>query len=170
MNGTDGTDGTDGTATFNGSPRDTDLGAGSSSSPTPGLTWRVHLMRECPERLPWVLAILLAAGALAYVLFWNPLIALAVVAILGGAVGEYLFPIEYRLTPETAEMRNGLSWRRIAWSDVRRTAVLEDGVKLSPLTRPSRLEATRGVFLRFHGNRDAVLAAVERFRNDRNDP
>ncbi len=128
------------------------------------LEWRVHLAREKPGRIPVLAGIFLLTAALAYALFQNLLIAGAAVMILATSTAEFLFPIRYRLDADAAELRNGISLRRIEWSQVRAVHALSDGAKLSPLGHPSRLEAYRGLFLRFAGNREEVLAAIDGFR------
>jgi hypothetical protein len=127
------------------------------------LTWRVHLARRQPGRAAAAIAAALAAGAWAYVLFGSPLPALAAAGLLVASVGEFLFPIVYRLTPEGAEARNLFAWRKIAWREVRRVYTGEDAIKLSPLAHGGPREAFRGVLLRCEENRDAILAAVNAY-------
>lgn len=141
----------------------------SGASPAgPAVEWQVHLARSRPGRAIWVLVAAFVSAALCFFLFHNWLYAgFCVVAILS-ATTEFLFPIRYRLDSEGAEMRNLHNWRRIAWSEVKKAYLLEDGVKLSPLGLKTRLEQFRGVFLRFGpapGTQEEVVAAVRRFRD-----
>jgi hypothetical protein len=48
-----------------------------------------------------------------------------------------------------------MSWSQV--KSVRRDAL---GAKLSPLARPSRLEAYRGIYLWFEGNAEDVMAFI----------
>jgi hypothetical protein len=120
------------------------------------LTWRVHLAAADPRRARAVALIILLAGALAGWVFRGPLPALGVAFALLNAVAEFLFPIQYRLSPERAEMRCFLTHRTIAWCDVRRVYRPPGGLKLSPLERPGRREPFRGLFLRLGGNEAQV--------------
>jgi hypothetical protein len=129
-----------------------------------GLEWRVHLAAQAPGRRAVVLVVIGLASGLAGWLWGSPLPALGVGFALLNAVAEFLFPVHYHLTKDKAEMRCFLSRRVIAWSDVQRVYRLRDGVKLSPLERPGRREAFRGLFLRFAGNEDAVMAWVSSVR------
>jgi hypothetical protein len=129
------------------------------------LTWRVHLARRQPGRAAVAVAAALAAGAWGYLLLGGLLPALAGTGLLLAAVAEFLLPVQYRLTPEGAEARNLLLWRRIAWPEVQRVYTGAETIKLSPLPSGGRREAFRGVLLRLDGNGDAVLAAIERFRD-----
>jgi hypothetical protein len=110
-------------------------------------------------------AVVLGVGAWGYLLFGSFLPAVAATGLLLAAVGEFLFPIRYRLSPQGAEARNLVAWRRIAWADVKRIGLAEDAIKLSPLTHGGPREAFRGVLLRCEGNREAVLAAIREFRD-----
>ena len=76
--------------------------------------------------------------------------------------------MRYTLTPQSASARHGLTLLEIRWADVRHAYLTDEGIKLSPLSaKNSRFEALRGVFLRFDdGNKDAVIAAVRRFRQE----
>ncbi|KPJ63510.1 hypothetical protein AMK68_03805 [candidate division KD3-62 bacterium DG_56] len=58
-------------------------------------------------------------------------------------------------------MRNGLSLRRMAWSQVWACHRDAWGVKVSPLARRSRLEAFRGIYLWFgDDNAESILHAI----------
>ena len=130
------------------------------------LTWTVHLLRGQTRRLPLIGlcgACVLLGGLL---LFHNPLLALLPAAALLLSLSEFLFPIRYTLTHSGAQARQGPVVLEIAWRDVKRAWLAPDGIKLSPLARPtSRLEPLRGVFLRFAGSDEAtIIAAVRRAR------
>lgn len=132
------------------------------------LIWRVHLAADDPGRAVLVVAAACTAAMLCQSLFLNWLFSAFSCLVLLGATAEFLFPIHFRLDESGAEMRNLHNWRRIAWVDVKKAYLLEDGVKLSPLAVPSRLEHFRGVFLRFgegEGSRESVLTAVKQHRN-----
>jgi hypothetical protein len=135
-------------------------------APGPVLEWTVHLARDRPGRAAVVVLTLLLAAGLCFTLFRSPLFALLTAAVLLGATSEFLLPIRYRLDNQGAESANLHNRRRISWRDVRKAYLLEDGIQLSPFDQPTRLEAFRGVFLRFGpgGDRETVLAAVRERR------
>jgi hypothetical protein len=127
------------------------------------LTWTLHLAREHPAKL----ALCLGAGAFAAAagfMALGSLGAAAVSAVMLGATADFLFPVRFELTPDGAVCKTLLKRSRIAWNQVSRCYLDNDGVKLSPLDRVSRLEAFRGVYLRFAGNRDQVIEAIKRMR------
>ncbi len=76
------------------------------------------------------------------------------------STAEVWLPGKYRITGLDASARIGLSQTVIRWENVVRLIDTESGVRLSPLEKSSRLDAFRGVYLRFSGNRDAVLGKI----------
>jgi hypothetical protein len=136
-----------------------------SSDAIAALEWRVYLARRHPARAILTVLVVLGAGAWALSVFRSPLPAVAAVILLLGAVGDFLFPVRYRLSPEVAEARSLTSWRKIAWKEVKRVYVGDGEIKLSPLAHPGRREEYRGVLLRCEADQEAVLAAVQEFRD-----
>ena len=133
-----------------------------------GLTWTVHLIAGQPKKQAQIAAVLLAVLAASLGLFHSFWLALAPVLALLFSLSEYLFPVRYTLTQQSASVRHGLTALEIRWADVRHAYLTDDGIKLSPLkVKNSRFESLRGVFLRFDAcNRDAVVDAVRRCRQE----
>lgn len=125
------------------------------------LVWRVHRLRREPERLPLVIVAYAVALGLWLLLLPHPFTLLLPLVGLTSALREYLFPMTFRLTAQGAELLNGPARLFLAWEDVKRATHGADGVFLSPLVKPSRLDAFRGVRLDFvDGNEETVLATV----------
>jgi len=125
------------------------------------LTWRVHLAARHPRKAIGCVGLIGLMVLCGHLIFRSPGLTLAGALMLLGSVSDFLFPVRYTLTTQGAEMRSWISGPSIAWARVRRYYVDEEGVKLSPLPRPSRLEAYRGVYLRFEHNREEVLRIVQ---------
>ena len=132
-------------------------------SPETILRWTVHLAPEHPLKLLCTLGVLASACVAAY---WaiGPLGAVAVAVALVGSLADFLFPVTYEITPERAACRMLFKRGEIEWRNVRKCFLDAGGIKLSPLDRQSRLEAFRGVYLRFNGNREQVIDAVRAVR------
>lgn len=128
----------------------------------------MHLSAGQPKRQAQIGLVLLAVFVLGTVLFRSFWPALLPMLALLFSLSEYVFPIRYTLTAQSASARCGLSVLEIRWADVRHAYLTGDGIKLSPLTaKNSRFEGLRGVFLRFSGdNQDAVINAVRRLREE----
>ena len=130
------------------------------------LAWTVHLLKQRPKsavRIGICLAVTYVCGAL---VFHDLLLSLLPCAAMLAAVSEYLFPVRYTLDASGAKSRWLVASLEIAWKDVKHAYLTEDGIKLSPLTRKgARMEALRGVYLRFDNNRDDVIEAVRTLRD-----
>lgn len=129
------------------------------------LTWNVHLLRRDPGRAGAVIVAMILAALFGFLLFQSLFFALIGVLLIFSSTADYLLPICYRLTSRRACAAYGLSRWEIAWKDVRRVKVAQQAVLLSPLEAPSRLDAFRGVVLRFaeegqKGERAEVLEII----------
>lgn len=127
------------------------------------LLWTVNLGAQAPSRRWIVLAAAFGTALVGYGMFRSPVMALIGFAAIVASATEVLFPLRYRLDSRGATVRCGLNVTTIAWENVKRVVRAPDGLKLSPLDQPSRLEAFRGVYLRFGDRESEVVAAVERF-------
>ncbi|MCE5199474.1 hypothetical protein LLG39_10915 [bacterium] len=127
------------------------------------MTWTVHLAKQYPNKLPWLIAALLVASVAGYFVL-GPVGVIAVSAAVLGAVADFVFPLKYTLTSERAICHRLTGTTQLRWADVRRCYLDELGIKISPLANQTRLEAFRGVFLRFNGNREQVIEVVKRLR------
>jgi len=83
------------------------------------------------------------------------------VVVVSLTLCDWLLPVKYRLTTRGASYNNVVFRKRIAWEEVRSVYVAESGLKLSPFSRRTRLDAFRGLVLRFAGNREAVIRIVK---------
>lgn len=127
------------------------------------LTWRIHRLASEPKKIPLVAGGYAVALLLWRTIFPQPLALFLPVFALTSALAEYLFPVEYRLTSKGAYLNCGPAQKLfLAWEDIRRATRGSDGVYLSSLKLPSRLDNFRGIRLRFvNGNDAEVIAAVK---------
>lgn len=123
------------------------------------LRWRYHPVLEGGGRLLAVIAFL-AGIPILFGWLYGPFFVILSLLILGGSLGTYFLPTDYILYSGGLETRFIGVTRRFAWDQYRSFYPDRNGVLLSPFPAPSRLENFRGLFVRFSGNRDAVLAVV----------
>ena len=128
--------------------------------PDETMTYTIHLARRRPTQAAAAVAVITAACLAAGFGFQSILLGLLAAALLIASVSDYLFPLTFTLTDEAAEARGPLHRRRLPWAQVRRVSRDNLGLKLSPLPQPSRLDAFRGIYLRFADNADDVRAFV----------
>jgi hypothetical protein len=136
--------------------RPEEVGGGES------LSWTSWPMLRSPVRA--VLAVLFIA-IMAWTIqsvFRTTYFTVVAVLLVWGQVAGFFLPTRYELTEERLTVRGLLGRREKDWRDFRSYYVDPDGLLLSPFVGRSRLERFRGVSLQFHGNRDEVVAFVER--------
>lgn len=142
------------------------LEAGSTKSHAePILAWKVHLLREQPGKFLPIVPVAFLTLALSRILFGNLTIGFVALALIAASLTDYLFPVRYELDSAGASATTLISRTRIEWGRVRKYYVDDWGIKLSPLSRQTRLEAYRGVYLRFGRRRDEVIEAVKELRD-----
>ena len=125
------------------------------------LEWSVWPARRKPWAAGVLLASLVVMGMLIAKETGDRVLGAAAPLFILGTVGSFIAKTDYRLTPESIEVR-ALGVARVRpWSEMRRATVDRHGVFLSPFEKRSWLEAYRGVRLPFGGNRDQVVAFVE---------
>lgn len=126
--------------------------------------WTVHLARRQPMRAAAVTAAVCLAGATGTFAL-GPALGVASALLIGLSCGEFLFPVRFRVHAGGASAKGLTLWREIRWTEVKRIAVGEEEVKLSPSSSASKTDAFRGVVLRCPYNREEVLKAVRAHRN-----
>ncbi len=127
------------------------------------LSWTVHLARSQPTRAIASIAFICVATAIGFALAGALVAGIAAVALIA-SLSDFLFPVRYIITCEKASSKMIGRGSEIKWADVKRCYLDDCGVKLSPLDRISRLEAFRGVYLRFADNKDEVIETVKSLR------
>ena len=131
------------------------------------LRWSVRPLDKSPEKVWGVWAGAIAALLLGVLLLKQALPGAIGFAIILGSTAEYWLGTSYKVDSKGASARTGLSVTAIAWEDVKRVIVEPDGIKLSPLEAATRMDAFRGVWLKFADtNREEVTETVRRFVAD----
>ncbi|MEE2874680.1 MAG: hypothetical protein VX893_17430 [Candidatus Latescibacterota bacterium] len=128
------------------------------------IRWQVHPLRwEPPVKSALLAGLILASAASAAIGFEHWLYGAFSLIVLVIALSRYFFPTLYALNGEGfVSAHLGLSRRR-SWAEFQRVDEHRDGVFLGPFTRSGRLDSFRGVFLRFHQNRDEVVYFVRHY-------
>ena len=139
----------------------------TTNSADESLRWEVRLGDGAGGKRFVVAAVATFVGVGATALSLNWITGLVAVAVIFASTTELFLPIRYSLDRNGATSRCGMSVNQIEWERVQRMIETDDGIKLSPFSAPSRLEAFRGVYLRFAGNRDEILAKLREFRGGR---
>ena len=142
-----------------------DSGSAEAASSEPIMAWKVHLLREEPSKVLLIAPVVLASLLVSYILFHSLLSPAVALILFACALSDYVFPVRYEITDRGASARTLTGRTFVTWDEVKKYYLDDRGIKLSTLGRPGRLEAYRGVYLRFGGNRDEVIRAVRRMRD-----
>ena len=126
------------------------------------MCWKIHLAKEHPKKTLVCIAIILFASIVGYVLA-NILMCLAVFVVMLFSSAEFLFPVSFEINEKGASSRVFLKKTEVLWKNVKRCYIDDYGIKLSTLGFRTRLEAFRGVYLRFNDNSEEVSALVRKY-------
>lgn len=134
-----------------------------SGGPSPELRWRCHPSRRSVMRTVLVLSFLL--GLLFFISWYTGSAGLGVIftVLMFFSLSAYFFPTWYTLTDGGISVHTLVTKMKRPWSVYRSHWPDRNGVLLSPFPSRSRLENFRGIFIRYEGNRDEVLAFVKRY-------
>jgi len=125
------------------------------------MSWTMHLaMQSGRHKTGFVIAIILCTMGAAYIALGGIIPCVAMGVALFAAVSDFLLPVTYKITSEGASCKSLFFHHIIKWRDVRACYLCQDGVKVSPLGKPSRLNAYRGVFLRFPAGQDGPAGSA----------
>ncbi|MBX3111642.1 MAG: hypothetical protein KF857_06495 [Fimbriimonadaceae bacterium] len=133
---------------------------GAEPDPAESLEWAVQFGDGQDGKRVVVVAVAVLAGLFAFAFLRNILASLLGVGAVLVSTAELFLPIRFTLDEQGARRKCGLSVVEVKWADVLQVVESEDGVRLSTVAPGSKLEPFRGVFLRFSGNRDAVLGKI----------
>ena len=126
------------------------------------LTWSVDLGSFRPGRRFIVLGIALLVAFIGLQM-GGPLLGAIGLLVVLVSTAELFLPLKYRVDAEGAQVRCGLSVTAIPWSNVRRLIPMADGVRLTPLEKPGRLDEFRGVYLRYGNIAEEVSGKIRQF-------
>ena len=131
----------------------------------PILVWKVHLIREDPIKVLLIAPVFAVSLLVCYVFTRSPIFMAVTLALLASSLADFLFPVHYEINEQGASRKNLLGRTFVPWDRVKKYYLDDHGIKLSTLPRPGRLEAYRGLYLRFGGDEDEVIEAVRRMRD-----
>lgn len=127
------------------------------------LSWRCHPARRRPARAVVVALVhVVLCGLIAQYTRSVPF-AVVLTLVLFLSLSAFYFPAWYTVSEQGIRVKTLINTFERPWSMYRSHWPDKNGVLLSPFPRRSRLENFRGLFVRYDGNRDQVLAFVKRF-------
>jgi len=135
----------------------------SASSDGESLAWTVWLLRrERPLRSVVAVVVVVLSLYAGVHIVGNAFVVGLYAVVLLVAIGEFLFPVSYRLNRDGARATSWYGTVSIPWQRVRRLQRDSRGIKLSVYPRDTLLDRFRGMYLRFEDNADEVVAFARR--------
>jgi hypothetical protein len=110
-----------------------------------------------------VLGLAILVGFIGISTFGHPIMGVIGFSVVMISSAEMFLPLKYRLDDTGARVRCGFSVTSVDWASVKRLVEAQGGVQLSPLPKASRLDAFRGVYLRYAGNEALVKGKIRQF-------
>ena len=126
------------------------------------LAWRVHPARERPVAACAALVVIAAMAWLSADLMEHAGWGVFAAVVLLVALQRFFVPSEYCVDAEGVTVRLPWTTQRYRWEAVRRFVHGERGGFLSSRSRPSALDAFRGMPLLFGRRREEVIACIRR--------
>jgi len=134
----------------------------SQNSEDAPLEWSVRPYKESIPRTVIVIAVILAVGILAYLMFKAVFWGVFSVLILFASLHAFFTRTAYRLDDESVTVKSSTGTQIKKWSNFKRFYADKKGVTLSTFAKPSRLDPFRSTRLLYGGNRDEVVAYISK--------
>ncbi len=128
-----------------------------------GLCWRTWSAGRHPLVAAVVAIFVLALTVGVYFAFDSPMYPVLTLLVLGAALSPYYLPVRFTLDDQGLTVSSLLGHRQKLWSAF--SAYFpngKDGVLVSPIARRGLVSATRGIYLPYANNREAVLEYLGR--------
>jgi len=132
-----------------------------AAPPTLPLEWSVWPAKERPLLSFGLIVFLFAIWVAVGYFYREGVWVLLAIVLLSGAVAPFFVITRYRLDEKGVSIKRYVTTMKKRWEEMRSYYPDKNGVLVSPFAKPSRLENFRGVYLRFGGNREKVLAVLE---------
>lgn len=124
------------------------------------LQWVTHPARVRPAVTIILILFLTLMVAIVYSLTESIIFTIVGALILWGSLSQYFLPTRFTFYDSKVRVKYTVNAIEKEWRLFRSYYRDKNGVLLSPFVGPSRLENFRGLYVRFAGNKDEVMAVV----------
>jgi hypothetical protein len=125
------------------------------------LTWVSHPAKTRKVATALVVVFLLTVYILVFELTHSMLMVVLAILLFTMSLSTFFFPTRYEITSEKVIIRYLFTNVQKDMSSFRSYFPDKNGVLLSPFIGPSRLENFRGIYLRYHQNKEEVDAFIK---------
>lgn len=138
---------------------------------TPDLSWKVHSFVENWTKSVLLLLFLTCILSIIYISFHSILYLFLSACILIGPLYTYFLPYNYYCELDTLTVSTCCSTTNRSWDTFRSSYVDNNGILLSPFSKPTRLENFRGIYVRFgkHPPKEIIDYIQTRINTELND-
>lgn len=126
------------------------------------LSWVSHPAKIRKTAATWVLLFIFIMFVVVYVVSNSIFMVLLAAFIFTGALSTFFFPTKYELTKDKVKVKYLFNKVEKEIKNFRSYYPDKNGVLLSPFMRPSRLENFRGLYVRYHQNKDEVDSFIKK--------
>ncbi|MBU1625898.1 hypothetical protein KKB18_00860 [bacterium] len=126
------------------------------------LSWRVHPFRESFKISVIVIAIIAFICSIVYISFGGIFWVVLSFVFLFVSLSSFFFPTTFFLDEKEVKVKRVFSTIKRSWDRFKGFYWDKNGVQLTPFTYPSRLDAYRGLFLKFGNNKDEVINFIKK--------
>ncbi len=132
------------------------------------IEWSCHPVKRRPLFSAGITLLVLLIIVMVYNTTQSVFFGLLAFIIMFLSLAKFYFPTQYLLNDQGVTVRTTTQTMTKKWSDFRSFYGDKNGILLSPIAEPSRLENFRGQFIMFNNNKDEVTAFVKsRIGSDR---
>ena len=126
------------------------------------LSWVSHPAKIRKTAAICVLSFIFTMFVVVYLVTSSILMVLLAAFIFTGALSTFFFPTKYELTKDKVKVKYLFNKVEKETKNFRSYYPDKNGVLLSPFARPSRLENFRGLYVRYHQNKDEVDTFIKK--------
>jgi hypothetical protein len=125
------------------------------------LSWISHPARIRRTATALVLIFMLAVFVVVYMITGSVFMVILAGLIFIGALSTFFFPTRYEITKDKVKVKYLINKIEKEMKNFRSYYPDKNGVLLSPFPRPSRLENFRGIYIRYHQNKQEVDSFIK---------
>ena len=126
------------------------------------LSWVSHPAKIRKKATIMVLIFIMLVFAVVYSVTGSPFMVALAAIIFVASLSTFFFPTRYEITREKVKVKYLFNKIEKEIMNFRSFYPDKNGVLLSPFAKPSRLENFRGVYIRYHQNKNEVDAFLRK--------
>jgi hypothetical protein len=124
------------------------------------LNWRAHPAKERTRAAVVAIVVILSVTVAVYISLQSMVWSLIALTAMVVSLNHFLFPSRFTIDNEGITARYFFRSQRYSWESIRRFFHDQNGGYLSTRSKPSRLDAYRGMHIQFGEHKEAVVRKI----------